>query len=463
MRRIALVLLVAAVAAVGLSVSTGDHSPPSISRTAPGSFAAPPPGDPAVGDVLFATPGQWSGSPTGFAYQWNDCDSGGSSCAAAAGSPNNVQRYKIVSGDEGSTIRVAVTASFSGRPSATVMSAPTTVVPDSGGGFTVDCALTFAAGAVTSGTDNVGSTDPALPQDGSGGQSTCWGLETGVFAGTGDTEAAIEANPTSLGFTHHTGDLTLNTNGQTINKEWVDGGCINIRANNVTVENTLITDHGPDCSGSNTGATGIDVDQEPSPTGTLIEDVTMDGTGGSAAVNGDHSNALTVQDGEVIGVNVFGYGQGFTSDTNDSSHPALFQDDYGHDYTGCEHDDGTWVDSGVFVTFNHIWIETNDPNYIDNPGVGCASGACYGGSDFGAEHDVTYENSFCDGVDGQDGQTGAGGFDITWANDVFDETASKHSFGGFLASCSGNSWTNNQFIDHSGNLTTADPPTGGSC
>lgn len=328
----------------------------------------------------------------------------------------------------------------------------TTYVTPACSSFTVNCPLTYAAGAGS-------NTLPPTAEDGPSG--TCWGQQTGVYHGTGDTEAQIEANPAGLGFTVHTGDLTVSTAGATIDHYWIENGCISIRANNVTVKNTLITDTSPDCSGANTGATAINVDQNPvTAVGTLIEDTTIDG--GNPGLNA-HTNGLTVQDGEVLRVNLFGYGQGFTSNVNDSTHPSLFQDDYGHDYQGCQHDDGTWVDSGTYVKFAHIWIETNDPTGNATTG-GCASGACYGGSDYGPEHDVTYDHSFCDGVDGQDAQTGCGGTNITISNDFFDSTATKAgAFGGFNIADSGNVWTANSFIDHSNVTTTASTPSNPGC
>ena len=87
-----------------------------------------PPGNPQVGDILTITSGQWSGTPTGFTYLWQDCDTGGANCATAAGTPTNTQRYQIVTGDIGHTIRAVVTAAYSGHPSASVASAPTGVV-----------------------------------------------------------------------------------------------------------------------------------------------------------------------------------------------------------------------------------------------------------------------------------------------------------------------------------------------
>lgn len=432
-------------------------SPPA----APTNTSAPTiSGTDTQGDVLTASNGTWTGSPT-FTYQWQDCNSSGTSCSNISGATSST--YTLQAGDVGDTIVVVVTGT-NGGGNATAASSATSVVGSSGG-FTVSCALTYAAGA---GND---SKTANWAEDGTGAGSTCWGQQTGVYAGTGDTEAAIEANPTSLGFTHVTSDVTLSTNGQTLNKEWIDGGCINVRANNVTIENVLITDSGPDCSGGSTAATAIDVDQDPAPTGTLIENVTVDGTDNGAESN-NKDPAVTINDGEVLRVNLFGWAQGYISDTNDQTHaglPAgggsLIQDSYGHDYTSCEHDDGTWFDTGVYVNMQHDWIETNDPTSVD--ATGCATGACVGGSDFGPEHDITVNASFCDGGsdspndgDGENYHSGCGGTDMVVTNDVFDATAGKtNSYGAWNPSDTGNVWTNNKFIDHSGTLTTANPQT----
>lgn len=129
MRRLG--VLVAAIALAVVLFGCGSQtvlSLPSITHTAPGRFGGPPPGSPVAGDILYTNSGHWSGSPTGFTYQWDDCNGSGASCTAAAGSPNNTTRYVIVSGDVGFTIRVAVTATYSGGQTATVMSQPTSVV-----------------------------------------------------------------------------------------------------------------------------------------------------------------------------------------------------------------------------------------------------------------------------------------------------------------------------------------------
>jgi hypothetical protein len=75
-----------------------------------------------TGQTLTASTGTWSGSPTGYAYQWQRCTT---SCAAISGA--TAPSYAVQSGDGGSTLRVAVTATNSGG-SATATSAATAVV-----------------------------------------------------------------------------------------------------------------------------------------------------------------------------------------------------------------------------------------------------------------------------------------------------------------------------------------------
>jgi hypothetical protein len=72
-------------------------------------------GTTTVGSALTATTGSWSGSPTGYGYQWRRCDAGGNNCAnigdaTAAG-------YTLAGTDQGSTLRVVVTATNAGGSS----------------------------------------------------------------------------------------------------------------------------------------------------------------------------------------------------------------------------------------------------------------------------------------------------------------------------------------------------------
>jgi lysophospholipase L1-like esterase len=82
-------------------------------------------GTPQQGQVLTATNGSWSNSPSGYGYQWRRCDTGGASCGDITGAVS--QTYSPVAADVGWALRVAVTAS-NGAGSATALSAATAVV-----------------------------------------------------------------------------------------------------------------------------------------------------------------------------------------------------------------------------------------------------------------------------------------------------------------------------------------------
>ncbi len=86
----------------------GVLSPPTIT----------PSSDLSEGTVLTASDGTWSGNPTKFAYQWQDCNASGGSCTAIGGA--TARTYTLTTADSGSTIRVTVTAtSPAGSASAT--------------------------------------------------------------------------------------------------------------------------------------------------------------------------------------------------------------------------------------------------------------------------------------------------------------------------------------------------------
>ena len=77
------------------------------------------------GDTLTTSNGSWTGSPTSYAYQWQDCDSSGANCASISGATSS--SYTLVSGDVGHTIRAVVTATNGGGSTA-ASSAQTAVV-----------------------------------------------------------------------------------------------------------------------------------------------------------------------------------------------------------------------------------------------------------------------------------------------------------------------------------------------
>jgi hypothetical protein len=89
-------------------------SPPTIAGTA------------QQGQTLTASPGSWTGSPSGFAYEWLRCDSAGASCAPILLAASST--YVVAEADVGGTLRVAVVASNAAGSSAPASSAPTEVV-----------------------------------------------------------------------------------------------------------------------------------------------------------------------------------------------------------------------------------------------------------------------------------------------------------------------------------------------
>jgi hypothetical protein len=97
-------------AATGAPVST---APPAVVGT------------PQQGQTLSASTGSWTGAPTGFAYQWERCDSAGANCAAVAGASGPT--YVVTSADVGFRLRVVVTATNAGG-AGTSASAPTAPV-----------------------------------------------------------------------------------------------------------------------------------------------------------------------------------------------------------------------------------------------------------------------------------------------------------------------------------------------
>jgi hypothetical protein len=125
--RRALVALTAVAALVGV-VAAGAGA---RTADAPQNTAAPAvSGTAKAGSTLTADHGTWSGSPTGYAYQWQRCTSDGATCGDLNGATS--QTYKPVAGDVGHALRVVVTAANAdGKSSAT---SPTTDVVDSANG-----------------------------------------------------------------------------------------------------------------------------------------------------------------------------------------------------------------------------------------------------------------------------------------------------------------------------------------
>jgi hypothetical protein len=105
--------------------------------------------EPQQGQTLTASAGAWDGNPTAFAYQWRRCNAAGSGCAAISSAASTA--YVATTGDIGSTLQVAVTATGPGGTTATT--SPPTLVVQAGAPSTT-FGKTAAGGAVDPGDAN---------------------------------------------------------------------------------------------------------------------------------------------------------------------------------------------------------------------------------------------------------------------------------------------------------------------
>jgi len=126
MKRFPLLLVVIASALTltsGSALATAVHS----SASPPVNSSLPTiAGTAQQGQTLTAANGTWSGAtPISYAYQWQRCNSGGSSCGSIHNASN--QNYVLSSGDLGRTIRVAVTAT-NGDGTSQALSAATAAI-----------------------------------------------------------------------------------------------------------------------------------------------------------------------------------------------------------------------------------------------------------------------------------------------------------------------------------------------
>jgi hypothetical protein len=81
----------------------------------------------AQGQTLTEQHGHWTGNPSGYAVQWQDCDGAGHNCTAISGATG--QSYEPQTSDVGKTLVVTETASNSGGMSSAAPSAHTAPVP----------------------------------------------------------------------------------------------------------------------------------------------------------------------------------------------------------------------------------------------------------------------------------------------------------------------------------------------
>ncbi len=306
---------------------------------------------------------------------------------------------------------------------------PPPPTPPSG---SVPCALTHAAGA--------------------NGTTSCWATHTGVRGATGYTEAQIEAG--APGFVH-TGDLSLNTPGKVIDHYWIRG-CVAVNADNVTIKDSLVTPPDGDyCTSTANGsaASAINNGNSPrTPTGLLIEDTTVDG--GNATGN---QFGVSINAGECLRCNVFGFAKNYATGTNTAAHPAVFIDDYSHDLSrnswsgqngagsDCAHDNGFYMNSSTHILIEHSYS-------IMTGAADCTTGAITNLADYGTPSDMTVDHTYMEGDGGVDLYTGkqpvCGTPDIDITNDAFSEDNGYNGVS-FVNSWTwqGNTWSGNYIAE----------------
>jgi hypothetical protein len=101
---------------------------PGGNLTGPPVASAPPriAGSPTEGSTLVEEHGSWSGSPTSYSYQWQDCNTAGGACTSISGAVG--QRYVLRISDVGRTVRVLERATNSHGTGLAAASAHTAVV-----------------------------------------------------------------------------------------------------------------------------------------------------------------------------------------------------------------------------------------------------------------------------------------------------------------------------------------------
>ena len=155
--------------AVVTATNTGGSTPATSAPTATVAAPPAPPSNTALpaisgstvqGQALNVSNGSWSGSPTGYSYQWRDCDTSGSNCTDISGATST--SYTLAAGDVGHTIRAVATASNSSG-SASATSVPTGVVTTGGTSYAPtyvqsNATLNATGSGLTSGTSAFTST-----------------------------------------------------------------------------------------------------------------------------------------------------------------------------------------------------------------------------------------------------------------------------------------------------------------
>jgi hypothetical protein len=163
------------------------------------------------GSTLTSTAGAWSGSPTSYAYQWQDCNSAGDACSSIGAA--TASSYRLAASDVGHTVRVVVTAT--NTVGSTPASSAATAVVVAGPVAPVNTAL-----PVISGSDEEGQTLSASAGSWSGSPTSvayqwedCNALGEGCLSVSGSTAASLKLTSLNVGGTVRVSVTAANAKG----------------------------------------------------------------------------------------------------------------------------------------------------------------------------------------------------------------------------------------------------------
>jgi hypothetical protein len=281
----------------------------------------------------------------------------------------------------------------------TTTTPPTTTPPPTTPTGAVPCALTAAA-------------------------ESCWDTHTGV---PGWTEEQIVAGQSPL--QKVVGDVTVTVPGSVIDGKYIEG-CIAVKANNVTIKNTLVRTSRA-CVGGSGQATGSAINTGGTATGLVIQDTEVDGLN----ANFDYT-AIGPQGYTCIRCNVHGAVKNFWAGSN-----VTIRESYVHHPStrnGSIHGEPIMADSGNNITIDHSWVSA--------VGAGYMTGAVQFLASWGPGTGLTINNTFLEGGVGADLATDTRATNVRITNNAF---SNNNGYGGtsfvygFNRSGAGNVWTGN--------------------
>jgi hypothetical protein len=154
----------------GGSTSANSAATSTVTTTAPANTTAPAvTGQTVQGQALTTNNGSWTGSPSSYAYQWQDCNTTGASCTNISGATSST--YTLQASDVGSTIRSLVTATNAGG-STSANSAATGAV-SSGASSQVHVGAPSPAGVSCTQTLSPGANVQSAVSSASAGSTVC--------------------------------------------------------------------------------------------------------------------------------------------------------------------------------------------------------------------------------------------------------------------------------------------------